>query len=305
MKNSRNDFCGLCPRNCGVNRTAGERGFCGETNSVRIARASVHMWEEPCISGNSGSGTVFFTGCPLGCVYCQNRNISNGKNGIEVTPYMLEEIFFKLCEMGVNNINLVTPTHFVPVIADVLKRAKSNGLRIPIVYNTGSYENVATLKMLDGLIDIYLPDLKYYSSDTALRYSKAPDYFDVSSGAIAEMYRQVGPPVFDENGIMKRGVLVRHLVLPGHTDESKDILRYLYSEYGDNIYISIMNQFTPLDGLEGYPEINRKLTDNEYDEVVDFAVDLGIENAFIQDGETASESFIPDFENFDINDFLG
>lgn len=217
---------------------------------------------------------------------------------------MLERIFFKLRDKGVNNINLVTPTHFVPVIADVLKSAKSNGLMLPIVYNTGSYENVDTLKMLDGLIDIYLPDLKYYSSDTAKRYSKAPDYFDVSSKAIAEMYRQVGPPVFDENGIMKRGVLVRHLVLPGHTDESKDILRYLYSEYGDNIFISIMNQFTPLDGLEDYPEINRKLTEDEYDEVVDFAVDLGIENAFVQDGETASESFIPDFENFDINDFL-
>ncbi|MBP5306238.1 MAG: radical SAM protein [Lachnospiraceae bacterium] len=294
-------FCSICPRKCGVNRDE-NAGFCGEKNDIRIARASLHMWEEPCISGKEGSGTVFFSGCNLKCVYCQNSKIAIGDVGHVISENELIKTFFDLKEKGANNINLVTPSHFVPQIRSALISAKKEGLDLPIVYNTSSYESVEALKSLEGLIDVYLPDMKYVSSDISRRYSNAPDYFEVARAAIAEMVRQQPKAVFDgndldtwENTHILKGVIVRHLVLPSHVEESKKVIKYLYETYGDSIYISIMNQFTPVTDLSRFPEINRKVTQEEYDEVVDFAIDLGLENGFIQEGDTASESFIPDF----------
>ena len=288
--------CDLCPRKCLVDRKKGEKGICGQTENLKVARAALHFWEEPCISGDAGSGAVFFSGCPLHCVFCQNENIANGTVGKEISVERLAEIFLELQEKGANNINLVTPTHFVVQIALAIKKARMNGLIIPIVYNTGSYENIETLKLLDGLIDIYLPDMKYMDSSLSLKYSNAKDYFDVASKALDEMFKQVGKPVFDKRGIMKRGMIVRHLILPGMTYDSKNVIKYLYETFKDDIYISIMNQYTPLKQVEKYPEINRKVTDKEYDEVVDYAIGLGVVNGFIQEGETASESFIPEFD---------
>ena len=289
--------CNLCPRECLVRRQDGERGYCGMTRDIMIARADLHFWEEPCISGSSGSGAVFFTGCPLRCVFCQNHKIAIGRVGKLISVDMLVDIFFKLKEKGANNINLVTPTHYVPQICEALKYAKRKGLDLPVVYNTGSYERVDTLKLLEGLVDIYLPDCKYKSSELSGRYSNAPDYFEVAGAAIEEMVRQVGEPVFDEYGMIKKGVIVRHMVLPGCTRDSKAVLKHLHDKYGNNIYISIMNQYTPVGELHGYPELKRKITQREYDKVVDYAIDIGIENAFIQEGDTAKESFIPDFSD--------
>ena len=295
--------CNLCPRNCKVNRNI-EAGVCGEFDTIRIARASLHMWEEPPISGTNGSGTVFFTGCPLHCVFCQNHNIADGTNGVEVTVDELCDIFLKLQKMGAHNINLVTATHFVPGVIIALNRAKERGLDIPIVYNTSGYETVETLKLLDGIVDVYLPDFKYVSSELSAKYSNAKDYFDVASKALSEMFRQVGTPQFDGD-LIKKGVVVRHLILPGCVDDSKAVIDYLYRTYGDDIFISIMNQYTPLSAqLARYPELDRTLTDAEYDEVVDFAVELGITNAFVQEGAAATESFIPDFENWNKEEFL-
>lgn len=293
--------CRLCPRACGADRAAGQRGRCHETAEVRIARASLHAWEEPCLSGTRGAGTVFFTGCPLGCVYCQNYNIADGSRGVPVTSKELTEVFLKLQDLGAHNIDLVTPTHFVPQIVPALERAKAMGLSIPVVYNTGTYEAVETLRMLEGLVDVWLPDFKYVSPDLAARYSNAPDYFEAAAAAIAEMVRQTPSCDFDEDGLMRRGVLVRHLVLPGCTEDSKAVLRYLFETYGDDLWLSIMRQFTP---VRPVPGLDRPLTQAEYDEVVDFAMDLGITNAFVQEGEAVSESFIPDFTSFDIHAFL-
>lgn len=290
----RLEKCLLCPRQCGANRLMGQTGYCGMTAEVTIARASLHMWEEPCISGTNGSGTVFFTGCPLRCVFCQNRQIAIGNTGTKITVERLSEIFLELQHKGAHNINLVTPTHYVPQIVEALKRAKKNGLSVPIVYNTGSYEKVDTIRMLEGLIDIWLPDCKYYGKELATRYSNAPDYFEVANAAIAEMVRQAGSPVF-EGELMKRGVIVRHMILPGHTKDSRMVIEKLHKCYGDKIYISIMNQYTPLTQMESFPEINRRITAREYDKVVDYAISINVENAFIQEGETAKESFIPDF----------
>ncbi len=258
------------------------------------------MWEEPCISGRNGSGTVFFSGCPLRCVFCQNREIALGGTGRELATGKLAGLFLVLQEKGASNINLVTPTHFTPQIAEALRSARSEGLTIPIVYNTSGYERVETLRMLDGLVDVYLPDLKYYSGELSARYSNAPEYFRYASLAIAEMVRQVGQPVFDDQPsgeqLMKRGVIVRHMVMPGHTKDSKAVIRYLYDTYRDDIYMSIMNQYTPPDDIDGYPEICRRVTRREYQRVVDYAIALGVENAFVQEGDTACESFIPDFD---------
>lgn len=296
-KNTIMEHCTLCPRNCGVNRLQGQTGYCGQTASLYAARASLHMWEEPCLSGSEGSGTVFFTGCPLRCVYCQNHDIALGQAGKEISTERLAEIFLELQQKGAANINLVTPTHFVPQIIDALYKAKNNGLKLPIVYNTSGYEKVETLKSLNGLIDIYLPDLKYFSSDLGMRYSNAPDYFEQATAAIDEMYRQVGTPVFNETtGMMKKGLIVRHLVLPGHVADSKEIVKYLFKTYGHNIFISIMNQYTPVITDASFPELHRCITPEEYDEVVDFAISLGVENGFIQEGETFVESFIPSFD---------
>lgn len=290
--------CGLCPRACASNRLAGERGYCGMTAELRVARAALHMWEEPVLSGTRGSGTVFFTGCPLKCVYCQNRNIALGNTGKSVSVERLAAIFLELQEKGAHNINLVTPTHYVPPITEALRRAKKDGLSLPVVYNTGGYEKVETLRLLDGLVDIYLPDCKYFDSGLSEKYSNAPDYFETAMAAIEEMVRQTGKPVF-EGALMKRGVIVRHMILPGHTKDSKKVIGQLYQTYGDDIYISIMNQYTPLPAMKAYPELNRRITPREYEKVVDYAISLGIENAFIQEGETAKESFIPDFESGD------
>ena len=298
-----NTTCTLCPRNCNVDRTNGRTGFCGQTKEIKAARAALHMWEEPCISGTKGSGTVFFSGCTLRCVFCQNAAIAAGKSGKIISKERLSEIFLELQEQGANNINLVTPTQFVPQIAQALEHAKMHGLNLPIVYNTGSYEHVDTLRRMEGLVDVYLPDLKYYSSELSLRYSHAADYFLVASNAIKEMFRQVGTPLFTETSsgsesmpLITRGVIVRHLVLPGHIADSKKIIKYLYDTYGNDIYISIMNQYTPATDLTDFPELNRRLTQKEYDTVVDYAIDLGVENGFSQEGDTAEESFIPPFD---------
>ncbi len=290
--------CVLCPRKCHANRAATQVGYCGQTDELRAARAALHFWEEPCISGTNGSGTVFFSGCNLRCVFCQNHNIALGKVGQPISNKRLAEIFLELQQKGAHNINLVTPTHFIPQIVNALEAAKLQGLSIPIVYNTGSYEEVSTLRLLDGLVDIYLPDLKYYSTDLSLHFSHAADYFSKATLAIEEMYRQVGTPIFatDGTGLLERGMIVRHLLLPGQTKDSKKILRYLYETYDNNIYISIMNQYTPLPHVADIPELNRKVTDEEYERVLTFAKRLGIQNGFYQEGDTAKESFIPAFD---------
>lgn len=288
------DECDLCCRHCRVNRNQGKLGFCGMDASMYAARAALHFWEEPCISGEAGSGTVFFSGCSLQCVFCQNHDIAVAKTGKQISLERLTEIFLELQAKGALNINLVTPTHYVPQIKDALIVAKQQGLTLPIVYNTGTYDTVDTIKSLDGLIDIYLPDLKYYSSELSTRYSKAPEYFKNATEAIHEMYCQVGEPKF-ENEQMVKGMIVRHLALPNALHDSKKILKHLWETYGDHIYVSIMNQYTPLEAVKKYPEINRKLTEREYDKLIDYALDLGYSNAFIQEGDTASESFIPSF----------
>lgn len=301
--------CKICPRNCQVVRKD-QAGYCGVSSVLKVARAGLHMWEEPCFSGERGSGTVFFSGCCLHCVFCQNQQIANGLSGKEISVERLSEIYLELQQQGANNINLVTAGHYIPQVAESLKRAKTAGLTIPVLYNSSGYESVESLKMLEGLVDIYLPDFKYWKPDTANLYSKAPDYPDIARAAIAEMVRQVGEAEFEpesrsdaeENLLMKKGVLVRHLILPGHTEESKDILKYLIETYGDKIYISIMNQYTPMPGIaeKGFPELNRKVTEREYDKVIDYAIGLGLENGFVQEGETAEESFIPSFDGYGV-----
>ena len=254
------------------------------------------MWEENCISGKEGSGTIFFSGCNLGCVYCQNRRISREQKGIPMSVNELSDSMLRLQDMGANNINLVTPTHYADMIVDAVKTAKLNGLKLPVVYNTSGYENVETIEKLNDTVDIYLTDFKYFESETARRYSKAADYPDVAKAALSKMVQQKGKAVFDENGMMQSGVIVRHLLLPGHVNEAKRIVEYLYEEYKEKIFISLMNQFTPGAELLDYPEINRRVTDREYNKLVDYAIEIGIENGFIQEGDTAIESFIPDFD---------
>jgi putative pyruvate formate lyase activating enzyme len=287
--------CTLCPRECHVDRTAGKKGYCKATDELVVARAALHMWEEPCISGEEGSGTVFFSGCALGCVYCQNSNIAKGLAGKMITIERLAEIFTELQDKGANNINLVTPSHYVPQIIEAINISRKKGMTLPFVYNCGGYERVETLKLLDGYIDIYLPDLKYLSNEPAVKYSNCKDYFTVAAKAIEEMVRQVKNASFDDRGIMQKGVIVRHLTLPGYLEDSKRIIKYLYETYGDTIFISIMNQYTPIANNTTYPELNRKITEEEYEELVDYAIDIGVENGFIQEGETALESFIPEF----------
>lgn len=290
--------CRLCPRNCGADRLSGKTGFCGMDGGLYAARAALHMWEEPCISGTSGSGTVFFTGCTLRCIYCQNYEIAAGACGQPISVGRLAEIFIELQQKGAANINLVTPTHFVPYIIEALDLAKSGHgqkLQIPVVYNTSGYERAETLKLLDGYIDIYLPDFKYMDRELAGRYSKAEDYPDRVKEALAEMVRQAGEPCFFDDGMMKSGVIVRHLMLPGRLMDSKHIVKYLYETYGDQIYISLMNQYTPLRHVMDIPELNRTVKKKSYDKLIDYALSLGVVNAYIQEGPTAKESFIPPF----------
>ncbi len=287
--------CTLCPRDCHVNRTLGYKGYCHATDELIVARAALHMWEEPCISGSLGSGTVFFSGCSVGCVYCQNYNIAKGLAGKIISTERLAEIFIELQNKKAHNINLVTPTHYIPHIIEAVKLSKDNGLKIPIVYNTSGYEKVETLKLLDGIVDIYLPDFKYIDENIAKKYSNCSDYFLYAKEAINEMVRQTKEPDFDIEGIMTRGVIVRHMMLPGYLEDSKNIIKYLYETYKNKIYISIMNQYTPLPHVSLYPEINTKVSKKEYDELIEYAMNLGVENGFIQDGETQLDSFIPDF----------
>ncbi len=319
--------CDLCPRHCKVERAQGQSGYCGMTDDILVARVAPHYWEEPCISGEKGSGTVFFSGCNLRCVYCQNHTIAAGRTGKRMTVEELAEAFGSLQDAGCHNINLVTPSHYVPQIRDALQLAK---LQIPVVYNTSSYECVQTLQKLDGAVDIYLADLKYLDCGLAKKYSHAENYPATATAAIREMVRQVGGVVYEcaeeepsqeaewsakepiaasagqkkmirnateypDGALMKRGVIVRHLLLPGQVEEAKRVLRYLYETYGDTIAVSILNQYTPLLHVAAYPELNRTVTEEEYEEVVEYAIELGIGHGFLQEGQAASESFIPEF----------
>lgn len=291
--------CLVCPRNCGANRNDSQTGYCKETSSLRIARASLHIWEEPCVSGTNGSGTIFFTGCNLKCIFCQNGPIALGETGKEISIEKLSEIMLSLQDKKAHNINLVTASHFIPSVAKAIIHAKDNGLTIPILYNCGGYESTDSLKILEGLVDIYLPDFKYFSSTLSKDFSNAPNYFEISKASLKEMVRQVPKCQFDSDEMITSGVIVRHLILPGHTKDSMEIIKYLYSTYGNDIYVSIMNQYTPMPWIKDYsqyPELQRKVTKKEYDKVIDFAISLGLTNAFIQEGETAKESFIPPFD---------
>ena len=334
MKMQTYDTCMLCPRACGVNRTAGARGACGQSANVRLARAALHFWEEPCISGTNGSGAVFFCGCSLQCVFCQNREIATGQAGIEIPKERLAEIFLELQEQHANNINLVTPGHYAPHIIAAVESARRQGLRIPIVYNTGSYETVDTIRSLEGIVDVYLPDFKYMDAALAEKYSHAKDYPNAAKAAIAEMVRQqpqarfvpelqVGsekadgvrqsaaglnveiqsgtdrgtePKVQTQIQIMTAGVIVRHLLLPGMLYDSKHILKYLYEQYGNRIYYSLMSQYTPLAHVKDYPELTKRVSEEAYAHLVHYAEQLGITNGFTQEREVAEESFIPHFD---------
>lgn len=312
------DECFLCPRMCGAERLSGKKGYCGADRDIMVARAAPHMWEEPCISGDRGSGAVFFSGCNLHCVYCQNKAISDGNAGKRVSVERLAEIFLELQDKKVYNINLVTPTHYTDQIRQVVLRAKAMGLNIPVVYNCGGYESVAAVESLSDCIDIWMPDFKYMSKETGMKYSNCPDYFEKASLALDEMVRQVqrkGGTLMSENEsvfisdddipsenresvIMKRGVIIRHMLLPGNVGESKRILRFLHERYGNDVYISIMSQYTPMPHImsdDRYPELHKKVNRREYDRLVDFARKIGIENAFIQEEDVAEESFIPEF----------
>lgn len=287
--------CNICPRMCNVDRKV-KTGFCSMTETVKISRAALHDWEEPCVSGEKGSGTVFFSGCNMKCVFCQNKEISTGGFGKEISVEKLAEIFLKLQDKGALNINLVTPTHYVTQIIQAVTIARKNGLSLPIVYNTSCYENPRTIDMLAGIVDVYLPDFKYFDNSAAKKYSSASDYVEMAKASLDRMVKQQPKCVFDDRGIIQKGVIVRHLVLPGQTEAAKDVIDYLYNRYGDNIFVSIMSQYTPCTDLSNYPEINRKLSQKEYDDVIDYAIDIGLENGFVQDGESASESFIPPFD---------
>ncbi|MCD8356735.1 MAG: radical SAM protein [Clostridia bacterium] len=290
--------CTLCPRSCGINRTKGQLGFCGADDKIRIGLASLHQWEEPCLSGTNGAGTVFFCHCSLRCVFCQNHDISGreaAKTGIITDISGLADTLLSLQEQGAHNIDLVTPTQYSAQLAQAIPLARSRGLLIPIVYNCGGYERVETLKMLDGMIDIYLPDFKYFSSYYAERYSAAPDYFDIAVEAISEMVRQTDIPVMDADGLLRSGTIIRHLMLPGLAGDTAQILRTIASRWGSKVLVSLMRQFTPCTDLADYPELTRRLTDAEYEDACFLMEMLGLEG-WTQDAESISESFIPHFD---------
>lgn len=285
--------CNLCKRNCLVNRYK-NTGFCKQTDEIRIAKACLTYLEEPCISNKDGSGTIFFSGCNLGCCYCQNIKISTNNYGENITTKRLADIMIELQNKGAININLVTPTPHIIKLIEAIKLAKTNGLNIPIIYNTSSYENIETIKLLNGLIDVYLPDLKYFNDTYAIKYSKAPYYFETAKENIKEMYNQVGTCQFDNKGNIKKGVIVRHLMLPTLKEDSKEILKYLYKTYKDNIYISIMNQYTIMDNIK-YKELTKNIKKKDYEEIIDYMINIGIKNAFCQLENTNSKKYIPDF----------
>lgn len=295
--------CNLCPRNCHVNRELGETGFCMAGSLPVVARASLHFWEEPCISGKTGSGTVFFSGCNLRCIYCQNFKISKNLHGSTVSIPRLAEIFLSLQEKGAANINLVTPDHYVVPIVQAILLAKQKGLTLPIVYNCSGYEKRDIIERLKGIADIFLTDLKYMEETLAAKYSSAPDYPDVAKKALEAMVKTAGAPLFDGNGMMQKGVIVRHLLLPGQKQNAKKVIQHVHETYGNSIILSIMNQYTPFAHLKnktGCETLCRKVTKREYNAVIDYALSLGVENAFIQEGETAKESFIPDFHEEEV-----
>lgn len=297
MKNmNKYENCLLCPRKCGINRSTGQTGVCGVSSEIKVARAALHYWEEPCISGKRGSGAVFFSGCSLHCVFCQNREISDGKEGKVISKERLSDIFIELAGKGANNINLVTPGQYIPDIVWAVNDAKSRGMKLPIIYNTSGYENVTELKLLEGIVDVYLPDFKYMDSTLSARYSRAKDYPSIAKQALSEMVRQQPDVVIDDaTGLIQKGVIVRQLLLPGHVNDAKAVLKYLYDTYHDHVYISMMSQFTPI-ALKDYPEINRTVTKREYERLVNYALEIGITNAFIQEGDVAKDSFIPAFD---------
>lgn len=297
MKNmNKYENCLLCPRKCGINRGIGQTGVCGVSSEIKVARVALHYWEEPCISGKRGSGAVFFSGCSLHCVFCQNRAISDGKEGKVISKERLSDIFIELADKGANNINLVTPGQYIPDIVWAVNDAKSRGMKLPIIYNTSGYENVTELKLLEGIVDVYLPDFKYMDNMLSARYSRAKDYPSVAKQALSEMVRQQPDVVIDDaTGLIQKGVIVRQLLLPGHVNDAKAVLKYLYDTYHDHVYISMMSQFTPI-ALKDYPEINRTVTRREYERLVDYAIKIGITNAFIQEGDVAKDSFIPAFD---------
>lgn len=297
MKNmNKYENCLLCPRKCGINRSTGQTGVCGVSSEIKVARAALHYWEEPCISGKRGSGAVFFSGCSLHCVFCQNREISDGKEGKVISKERLSDIFMELAGKGANNINLVTPGQYIPDIVWAVNDARSRGMKLPIIYNTSGYENVTELKLLEGIVDVYLPDFKYMDSTLSARYSRAKDYPSVAKQALSEMVRQQPDVVIDDaTGLIQKGVIVRQLLLPGHVNDAKAVLKYLYDTYHDHVYISMMSQFTPI-ALKDYPEINRTVTKREYERLVNYALEIGITNAFIQEGDVAKDSFIPAFD---------
>ena len=289
--------CRLCPRQCGVNRRAGEKGFCGAVGEkVRVARAALHFWEEPCISGERGSGTVFFSWCTMRCVFCQNREIRSGEAGADITIERLADIFLEQQGRGAHNINLVTPTHYLPQIILALEMARERGLTLPVVYNTSGYERAEMLRLLEGVVDVWLPDFKYLTDALAKEYSGAPGYSETALAALDEMVRQAGEPQFDDDGMMTRGVIIRHLCLPGHLEESRQVVKTLFERYGNTVYYSLMNQYTPPSQKLRWPNLNERFPDKDYDQLIDFAVDLGLENGFVQEEGTAEESFIPAFD---------
>lgn len=288
--------CSICPRNCKIDRTNGKFGFCKSSDKVKVARVSLHQWEEPCISGEEGSGTVFFSGCNLNCVFCQNHDISQEGIGKEITIERLSDIFLEQQLRGANNINLVTPTHYAVQIVEALKISKKKGLKIPVVYNSNGYEALHTLELLKGFVDVFVPDLKYFKDEYGLRYSKVPHYFSTASQATEKMVDIAGEVKFDEKGMIKKGVIIRHLMLPGLLFDSKKIVDYINKTFGDKVYLSLMNQYTPMFKAEEYKEINRPLKKSHYDSLIDYCLEIGIKNAFIQDEGTDEKSYVPEFD---------
>ncbi len=291
-----NNFkCNICPIKCGANRNI-RQGYCGGGTKAKIALVSIHNWEEPSISGEKGSGTVFFSGCNLRCAFCQNHDISHGNFGKEISDERLAEIFIEQQKRGVHNINLVSGAHFLPNIINALKKAKDMGLSIPVVYNSNGYESVESLKSLEGLIDIYIPDLKYASDEYAKKYSSASNYFETALSAIKEMVRQVGKNTFDENGIMQKGVIIRHLVLPSLKNDSIKVIDAIKENFGDSVYVSIMSQYTPVYRAKEFKEINRRITTLEYEKVTDHFLDIGLKNGYVQKRSSATSDYTPKFD---------
>ena len=293
--NKELECCTICPHNCKINRTKNP-GRCKSTDKIKIALYSIHNFEEPCISGEKGSGTIFFSNCNMNCVFCQNYEISQLGRGKEITIEELANVMIKQQERNVQNINLVTPTSYALHIVEAIKIARKKGLEIPIVYNTNGYESVETLKLLEGYVDIYLPDLKYYYDDLAKKYSKVDNYFEIATKAIQEMYRQVGTPVHDENGVMKKGLMIRHLILPNEVQNSKKVLKWIKGNIDSNVYVSIMAQYFPTYKAKEIPEIARKITKEEYEKVENYLYELDLENGYIQELGEHEEEYVPTWE---------